>query len=91
MSGLFLALEDEGPEKAGAELDSAKAARAALRPSCWSWCVEADNGAGSDVRFRGQSGHHADALRCLLLTQSEDERLRIGSANALPERFFPST
>ena len=30
-----------------------------------------------NVRFRGQSGHHADMLRCPLLTQSGHSVLRI--------------
>src|SRR6516162_8938405 len=34
----------------------------------------------SDVRFWGQSGHGADALECLLLTQSGHAPLRIAAA-----------
>jgi len=37
-----------------------------------------------NVRFRGQSGHDADLMRCLLLTQSGHDRVGIAAVQTNP-------
>jgi hypothetical protein len=40
----------------------------------------------TDVRFRGQSRHHADMLECRLLTQGGHTMQRLGQVNAAGRR-----
>jgi hypothetical protein len=53
------------------------------RPSAFPKIMLKQTDSGIQQRYWGQSGHDADVTRCLLLTQSGHERLRIAAVRPL--------